>query len=214
MKRTRLAASLLFAATLCFAFEGQPAGAQQQQHLAVAPAAHAPLVPAQAKRRRKPSRRKLRRPLPVVQEIDGDGLKKLMQRDANAPRPLLINFWATWCNPCREEFPDLVQIGKDYKTRNLDFVIVSLDDPVEIKTTVPRFLQRMRAAMPAYLLNAAEPDSVINSIDPEWGGGMPATFLYDAAGQVVYKHLGPINPDELRKELDKTLNAATTNAQP
>jgi thiol-disulfide isomerase/thioredoxin len=151
--------------------------------------------------------RKRRLPLPVVQEINGEGLKKLLQRDANDPRPLLINFWATWCGPCREEFPDLVRIDNDYRKRNLDFVIVSLDDPSEIKTTVPRFLQRMRARMPAYLLNETEPNAAINAVDPEWAGGMPATFLLDRSGQVVYKHLGPVKPEELRREIDKTMNA-------
>jgi thiol-disulfide isomerase/thioredoxin len=207
MKNTRLGAYVLCAVALSCAFDSRRADAQPS----ATPKAHAKRASlkmhAQAKRGRKTSQAKSRRALPVVREIDGEGLKKLMQRDVNAPRPLLINFWATWCGPCRDEFPDLVRIGNDYKTRNLDFVIVSLDDPLEIKTTVPRFLQRMRAGMPAYLLNAVEQDAAINSVDPEWAGGMPATFLFDAAGQVVYKHLGPINPDELRTELDKTLNA-------
>jgi thiol-disulfide isomerase/thioredoxin len=133
-------------------------------------------------------------------------LKKILQRDQSQPRPLLINFWATWCGPCREEFPDLVRIGDDYKTRQLDFVIVSLDDPSEIKTGVPRFLRRMRAQMPAYLLNENEPDTAITAVDPEWAGSMPATFLLDSSGQVVYKHLGPINPEELRAELEKVMS--------
>ena len=68
---------------------------------------------------------------------------------------------------------------------------------------MPRFLRRMRAQMPAFLLNASEPNEAITAIDPEWAGGMPMTFLFDAAGQVVYKHLGPINPEELRTELEK-----------
>jgi thiol-disulfide isomerase/thioredoxin len=147
--------------------------------------------------------RKASAPLPVVQEINGDGLRKILQRDQSTPRPLLINFWATWCGPCREEFPDLVRIGDDYKTRNLDFILVSLDDPSEIKTTVPRFLQRMRAQMSVYLLNEDDSNAAISAVDPEWAGSMPATFLLDRAGQVVYKHLGPINPEELRTELEK-----------
>ena len=160
----------------------------------------------QRARRKQQRRKKQRAPLPVVQEIDAEGLKNILRRDAAQPRPLLINFWATWCNPCREEFPDLVQIDKDYKTRNLDFVVVSLDDPSEIKGEVPRFLRRMRAQMPAFLLNASEPNEAINAVDPEWAGGMPMTFLLDGSGQVVYKHLGPINPEELRKELEKVIS--------
>jgi thiol-disulfide isomerase/thioredoxin len=201
MKLTRLLACAVCVAALTFAFESRRAsgqhGANQTQRASLA------RQDGHAQTSRKSKRRKARAPLPVVQEINTDDLKKILQRGEAQPRPLLINFWATWCQPCREEFPDLVRIGDDYKTRKLDFVIVSLDDPSEIKTTVPRFLRRMRAQMPAFLLNANEPDAAISAVDPEWAGSMPATFLLDASGQLVYKHLGPINPDELRTELEK-----------
>jgi thiol-disulfide isomerase/thioredoxin len=199
MKLTRFLACGLAAVALCPAFELQRAAAAAKAGRAVTVAQ----VKEQARGRQKRKRRVARVALPVVQEIDAEGLKKILQRDAAAPRPLLINFWATWCGPCREEFPDLVRIGDDYRARNLDFVIVSLDDPSEIKTTVPRFLRRMRARIPAYLLNVEEPNSAIEAVDPEWAGSMPATFLLDSSGQVVYKHLGPINPEELRSELEK-----------
>jgi thiol-disulfide isomerase/thioredoxin len=202
MKLKRLLACGLSAFALIQTFESRRADAQ--------PAATVTAVNTLAARpsqtqgtRTKRKRRTARAPLPVVQEINADGLRKILQRDAETPRPLLINFWATWCGPCREEFPDLVRIGADYKARNLDFVLVSLDDPSEIKTGVPRFLQKMGAQMAAYLLNENEPDAAINAVDPEWAGSMPATFLLDGAGQLVYKHLGPINPEELRTELEK-----------
>lgn len=139
---------------------------------------------------------------PVVREIDLEGLKKLLARDGKQARPLLVNFWATWCDPCREEFPDLVQINKDYKARGLEFITVSLDELGEIKTGVPKFLRQMRSTMPAYLLNVADPEPAIKWVDAEWGGGLPATYLYDAQGQVVFKHMGRINPAELRSALE------------
>jgi thiol-disulfide isomerase/thioredoxin len=139
---------------------------------------------------------------PVVREIDLEGLKKVFQREGSNARPLLVNFWATYCEPCREEFPDLVRIDQDYKARGLEFVTVSLDDPAEIKTSVPQFLQKMRAAMPAYLLNVPDPEPAIKWVDAAWGGGLPATYLYDARGQVVFKHTGRVNPQELRGALE------------
>jgi thiol-disulfide isomerase/thioredoxin len=139
---------------------------------------------------------------PVVREINLEGLKKLLQRGGQPSRPLLVNFWATWCDPCREEFPDLVQINKDYKARGLEFVTVSLDDASEIKTGVPQFLREMRSTMPAYLLNVPDPEPAIKWVDAEWGGGLPATYLYDAQGQVVFKHMGRIKPAELRTAIE------------
>ena len=143
---------------------------------------------------------------PVVRELDLDGLKKLLQRDpaeGRDARPLLVNFWATWCEPCREEFPDLVRINKDYGARGLDFITVSLDDPSEINTKVPEFLREMRAPMPAYLLNTIDPEIVIKAVDAQWGGGLPATFLYDASGRMVFKHTGRVKAEELRAVIDK-----------
>lgn len=135
---------------------------------------------------------------PVVREINLDGLKQLLQRGGKQARPLLVNFWATYCEPCREEFPDLVQLNSEFKNRGLEFVTVSLDDPAEIKTSVPEFLKQMRAAMPAYLLNVPDPEPAIKWVDTDWNGALPATYLYDAQGQVIFKHTGRIKPAELR----------------
>ena len=137
----------------------------------------------------------------VVSPIDVDALKGLLNETRE--RPLLVNFWATWCDPCREEFPDLVKIDAQYRPRSLDFVTVSLDDFSEIKTAVPQFLDSMKATMPAYLLNVSDPEPAINAVDPAWQGSLPATFLYDGKGQVVYKHFGRVDAHELRAEIDK-----------
>ena len=147
-------------------------------------------------------------PLPVVTEVDGAGLARLLRREgANGAeaRPLLVNFWATWCEPCRTEFPDLVKIDAEFRPRGLEFVVVSVDDVSEIKTGVPRFLRRMRAEMPAYLLNATDTDAAVTSVDPTWGGELPATFLFDREGRVAFKHTGIVKPAELRAALEKVL---------
>jgi thiol-disulfide isomerase/thioredoxin len=143
-----------------------------------------------------------------VKEIDAEGLRKLLQRgEAQAARPLLINFWATWCVPCRKEFPDLVKIGNDYRGRPIDFALISADDVSEIKISVPKFLREMRAtAMPAYLLNATDTEAAISQVDPRWGGELPATFIFDRQGKLAYKHFGIIDPAELREEINKVMD--------
>jgi len=141
-----------------------------------------------------------------VRQIDLEGLKKLLQPGAKDPRPLLVNFWATWCDPCREEFPDLVKIDEDYRARNLNFVTVSLDDVSEIATEVPKFLKEMKVTMPTVLLNVPDPEPAIKAVDAAWTGQLPATFLYDKEGKVVFRHFGKINPIELRAAIDKAIN--------
>ena len=116
----------------------------------------------------------------------------MLKRDATKNKPLLVNFWATWCDPCREEFPDLVNIEKQYRPHGLDFTAVSLDDFAEIKTSVPQFLREMQVTVPTYLLNVSDPDIGHEQVDPAWSGALPATFLYDSQGKLVYKRLGRI----------------------
>jgi thiol-disulfide isomerase/thioredoxin len=148
----------------------------------------------------------------VVQEIDGTALAALLKRESVA-RPLLVNFWATWCDPCREEFPDLVKIDQQFRPQGLDMIAVSLDDLAQIQAEVPKFLRQMHATMPAYLLNVSDPDEVINAIDPRWSGALPATFLYDAQGKVVFKHFGRIKPAELRAEITKLIGSKVVMSQ-
>lgn len=137
----------------------------------------------------------------VVEAIDTDALKSLITQERQ--RPLLVNFWATFCDPCRDEFPDLVKIDKEFRPESLEFVTVSLDDVVDIKTSVPEFLGSMKATMPAYLLNVIDPEPAINLVDPKWRGDLPATFLYNEKGEVVYKHIGRVDPAELRGAIEK-----------
>jgi len=157
-------------------------------------------APAQKRRGRVATPRK---PLPVVSPIDTEALKGLLTQQREGP--LLVNFWATFCDPCRDEFPDLVKIDKDYRPRSLEFVTVSLDDMSEIKNEVPKFLNSMKATMPAYLLNVSDPEPAINSVDRTWRGDLPATFLYNEKGEIVYKHFGRVNTAELRDAIEKVV---------
>lgn len=141
----------------------------------------------------------------AIELVDLDGVKKLLAGEKQT-KPLLVNFWATWCDPCRDEFPDLVKVDQDYRARGLDFITISLDDAADIKTAVPNFLREMKATMPAYLLNVSDPEPVITTVDKDWGGALPATFLYDARGKVVFKHYGRVSTPALREAIEKVMS--------
>jgi thiol-disulfide isomerase/thioredoxin len=157
-------------------------------------------APAQKRRGRAA---KPRPPVAVVAPIDTDALKGIITQERQ--HPLLVNFWATFCDPCRDEFPDLVKIDHDYRPLSLEFVTVSLDDVSEIKNEVPKFLDSMKATMPAYLLDVSDPEHAINLVDRNWRGDLPATYLYNEKGEVVYKHVGRVNTAELRAAIDKVV---------
>ncbi|MCP9493961.1 MAG: redoxin family protein [Pyrinomonadaceae bacterium MAG19_C2-C3] len=145
-----------------------------------------------------------------VQPLDAAQLTARLKQQGSEPnkaRPVLINFWATWCVPCREEFPDLVSIDAKYRPRGLDFFTVSVDEPELITTDVPAFLREMKAtAIPAYLLNAPDPAAAIDTIDATWTGALPATFLFDKSGKLVFKHTGRIKPAELTDAINKVIS--------
>lgn len=135
---------------------------------------------------------------PKVTQIDASGLKDLLKPNG---KPLLINFWATWCEPCREEFPDLVKIGTDYKGK-IDLITVSLDELSEINGEVPKFLKQMKSASPAYLLKTADEDAAIGLVSKDWQGALPFTILFNAQGETIYSKQGKFEPDVLVAEIE------------
>lgn len=141
-----------------------------------------------------------------IKLVDLEGIKKLIASNTQT-KPLLVNFWATWCDPCRDEFPDLVKVDQDYRSRGLDFIAISLDDAADIKTAVPEFLRQVKATMPVYLLNVPDPEPVIMAVDKDWGGALPATFLYDSQGKVVFRHYGRVRTPELREAIEKLVGS-------
>ena len=139
--------------------------------------------------------------LPAVKQIDFAGLRKALTPSA---KPLLVNFWATWCDPCREEFPDLVKLNAEYKGK-IDFITISLDELSEINRDVPKFLGDMKSDMPAYLLKALDDGAAIAYVSKEWSGALPLTILYDPSGKLIYYRQGKVKIETVRAEIDKLL---------
>lgn len=145
--------------------------------------------------------------LPKVTQIDTVALQNLLKRQGENQKPLLVNFWATWCAPCIEEFPDLVKIDNDYKGK-IDFITVTLDDVEELNTGVPKFLKKMNAGMPTFLLKTDDEGSAIETVYKDWQGGLPFTIFFDGKGMMIYNRQGKIVVETLRKELDKQISVA------
>lgn len=141
---------------------------------------------------------------PRVTKIDADGLRALLKPNG---KPLMLNFWATWCGPCREEFPDLVKLDKAYKGK-IDFMTVSLDDLADIDRAVPKFLREMKAEMPAFLLRTADESAAIGIVSKDWAGNLPFTILFNRAGEVAYMRAGKVDPETIMAAIDKLLSTA------
>jgi len=144
---------------------------------------------------------------PKITQIDILGLKRLVRPK---DKPLLINFWATWCGPCREEYPDLVKIDQEYKGK-IDFVTVSLDEPEDKQTAVPQFLTEMKAEMPSYLLvTNGKDEAAMAVVSRDWTGALPFTILFDTKGIVLYSRQGKVKLEALKSALTKSLPVTIT----
>ena len=124
---------------------------------------------------------------------------------------VLLNVWATWCDPCREEFPDLVKLNAAYRGK-IDFLTVSLDDLADINGGVPKFLSEMKSDMPAYLLKTPDESAAIALVAKDWAGNLPLTILFTPKGDTAYMRNGKIRLEILKENLDRVLGSAPVGA--
>lgn len=120
-------------------------------------------------------------------------------------RILLVDFWATWCSPCRAEMPKLVALFAAQKRRGIDLVTVSCDEP-EQESAAAQFVDRQGAPAPHYVRHAASDDDFINAIDPKWSGALPALFLFDRNGKQVQSFIGETDSRPLETAIDRMLS--------
>ncbi len=105
-------------------------------------------------------------------------------------RVLLVNFWATWCEPCREEMPALAAAAKKFPSRDLAVVLVSLDSTRTGPAAVPKFLASAKVPFVCWLVKARDPQDFIDAVDKSWDGSLPYTLLYDRTGAPAVKLTG------------------------
>lgn len=117
---------------------------------------------------------------------------------------VLVNFWATWCEPCRKEMPELAKIFTAMKSKGFELITISADEPEDEKAAIA-FLAKAGIGDPAYLKQAKNDDKFINGIDSKWSGALPALILYDKTGKKVKVWIGETDLKQLEAEVKKLL---------
>ncbi len=113
----------------------------------------------------------------------------------------LINVWATWCGPCTVEFPDLVDLHRQFRKREIEVISISMDLPAK-RAAAQRFLSSQNASMTNYLFNSSNRFSLIDALDGEhWEGSLPYTLLVAPGGEVLYRVEGPFDTMTLKKKI-------------
>ena len=122
-------------------------------------------------------------------------------------KPLLVNFWATWCEPCRDEYPALNELARKYAPQGLAVVGISLDDDGEI-TLVRHFLATNKPIFPNFRKRPGKEEEFINAISPKWSGAIPATFLYARDGRELGHLIGEHSPEQYEAAIRALLDSA------
>lgn len=138
---------------------------------------------------------------PIAVQATPNEIKE--QVEATDAPLLLVHAWATWCHPCREEFPELMRVVEHYRRDGLEVLLVSADDPAELKT-VEAFLVEHGSPVDS-LISTKLDQNFIETLSPNWSGALPATFIFDAAGKLVAEWEGKRNFEHYQTTIEPLL---------
>lgn len=114
----------------------------------------------------------------IVTVLSRAGLDSLIHQRSG--RPLVLNLWATWCAPCKEEFPDFLQASREYP--DVEAAVLSVDYPDEIDSKIRPFIREMKITLPVFVSGIKKQEDVINTLHERWNGALPATFIFSREG--------------------------------
>jgi len=121
---------------------------------------------------------------------------------------VLVNVWATWCAPCREEFPDLLHVARELGPKGLRLVLVSVDFPGD-EQEAAKFLTSQGVDFPTFVRTGKD-ETFVDGLEPKWSGAIPATFLYDAKGTLVRFWEGKASYPVIKRRAQTALDTKET----
>lgn len=139
--------------------------------------------------------------------IDTQGYEKLVQQYRG--KALLVTFWATWCEPCRDEYPMLNELAKQYAPQGLKVVGVNLDQDGDL-ILMRRFIARYKPIFPNYRKKPAAPkDNFDMAVLPGWNGSLPISVFYGKDGRQLGHFVGERNREAYEGVIRSLLNSGS-----
>ncbi len=125
--------------------------------------------------------------------LDGPTLLHKIKGSGN--KGVVVNAYASWCDPCQHELPMLGRVGPQLAAKGVPIWLVSVDDPGGF-SDAKSLLQRLQVDLPTF--GAAPPLSAFKlALNPKWPGMIPVSFLFDATGNLRYFWAGEVYEKEL-----------------
>jgi thiol-disulfide isomerase/thioredoxin len=137
-----------------------------------------------------------------LEKVNEAGYAKLLA--AQKGKVVLVDFWATWCVPCRKELPELTKMEARLGAKGMALITVSADD-VENEAGAAEFLRNAGVKSKGYLKAPKDDDAFIRAIDAKWHGELPALVLYDKTGKKVKFWMGETAVAEIEAAVKKLL---------
>jgi thiol-disulfide isomerase/thioredoxin len=134
--------------------------------------------------------------------VDLAGYQKIVTEHRG--QPLLVSFWATWCEPCQTEFPLINSLARKYGPKGLAVVGISFDEEADLNVERD-FLKKMGPVFPSFRKQPGNDDAFIRGIAPDWDGAIPATAFYSRDGRLTSFTVGESSPSDLEKTLRQLL---------
>lgn len=127
----------------------------------------------------------------TLKPIDVKGVSELLANKTD--KLLLINLWASWCPPCRAEFPELVALNRQYRSRPFEMVLLSADDyNDEGKKAALDFLKKNHASTTNYIFSDTDKNNLVKALEGTWKGAIPFTLLVKPGGEIIFTKTGMI----------------------
>jgi thiol-disulfide isomerase/thioredoxin len=134
--------------------------------------------------------------------VDEEGFQKLLA--AHKGKVALYQFWATYCEPCRVEMPQLLKLADKLRPLGFELVTISADEP-EQDAAAQKILKQLAVTATTYRKQAKDDDKFIDSIDSKWSGALPALFLYDKNGRKIKSFVGETDMATVEAAIRKLL---------
>lgn len=137
-----------------------------------------------------------------VNTVDYEGLAPFLEM--NDDKTYVVNFWATWCLPCVKELPYFEYVNQNYKSKNVEVILVSLDFPDQKTSRLIPYINKKKLQSKIIHLDDPNEQVWISKVDESWSGAIPATIIYNKNKRKFYEQSFTL--DQLKQELKQFIN--------